>query len=335
MFRQRPASLRRPDPPGARRRRLRAGLVAAAGGAAAMAVLPDRLRLDRRFPFVDVAAWRPHAAVTAAAGAAVLATGKGSRPAAAVVGTVALAGISAVARRAIAAPAPAPGPGDLTILSANVLKGRADTGELARLIERETPDVVVLPEAGPDFRDKLMPLVADLGYRSWVSAEPGTADLWGVTLLASARAGDLRVRTGYEMRCHYLQATGGILGRRDLFAVHAASPLKPRWTPVWRSDLELVAGWCGAPVPPIVAGDFNATLDHSLLRAGLGGCRSAATGTGRALAGTYPSSLPRWLGIQIDHVLVPADAVTTRFEIVDVAGSDHRAVLARVRLAPA
>jgi hypothetical protein len=31
-------------------------------------------------------------------------------------------------------------------------------------------------------------------------------------------------------------------------------------------------------------------------------------------------------------VLVPADAVTTRFEVIDVAGSDHRAVLAGVRL---
>jgi endonuclease/exonuclease/phosphatase (EEP) superfamily protein YafD len=42
--------------------------------------------------------------------------------------------------------------------------------------------------------------------------------------------------------------------------------------------------------------------------------------------------VPRWLGIQIDHVLVPADAVTTRFDVLDLAGTDHRAVLARVRL---
>jgi hypothetical protein len=42
--------------------------------------------------------------------------------------------------------------------------------------------------------------------------------------------------------------------------------------------------------------------------------------------------VPRWLGIQIDHVLVPAEAVTTRFDVLDLAGTDHRAVLARVRL---
>jgi hypothetical protein len=31
-------------------------------------------------------------------------------------------------------------------------------------------------------------------------------------------------------------------------------------------------------------------------------------------------------------VLVPSGAATTRFDVLDVAGSDHRAVLARVRL---
>jgi endonuclease/exonuclease/phosphatase (EEP) superfamily protein YafD len=45
-----------------------------------------------------------------------------------------------------------------------------------------------------------------------------------------------------------------------------------------------------------------------------------------------PSSLPRALGIQIDHVFVPSGSTTSRFEVMDVAGSDHRAVLAQVRL---
>jgi endonuclease/exonuclease/phosphatase (EEP) superfamily protein YafD len=68
------------------------------------------------------------------------------------------------------------------------------------------------------------------------------------------------------------------------------------------------------------------------MRAALGGCRSAADGTGKALIGTYPSTKPRVAGIQIDHVLVPADAAVTRFEISYLAGSDHRAVLTSFRL---
>ena len=88
------------------------------------------------------------------------------------------------------------------------------------------------------------------------------------------------------------------------------------------------------PTHPISSpiGGVRPTSDHPSLRAVLGGCRSAAGAGPRGLIGTFPARLPRALGIQIDHVLVPAAARTTRFEIVDLIRSDHRAVLATVRL---
>jgi endonuclease/exonuclease/phosphatase family metal-dependent hydrolase len=177
-----------------------------------------------------------------------------------------------------------------------------------------------------------MPLLAGLGYRSWVSTAPGVPDGPSVVLLAAERAGDVQVRVGTGMRMRHLEATGGVLGERRLYAVHTKAPTGRARTAWWHAELELIGRWCRGPVAPIVAGDLNATLDHAPLRAALGGCRSAASGTGRGLVGTYPSSLPRWLGIQIDHVLVPADAVTSRFSVHDITGTDHRAVLAAVRL---
>jgi endonuclease/exonuclease/phosphatase (EEP) superfamily protein YafD len=82
-----------------------------------------------------------------------------------------------------------------------------------------------------------------------------------------------------------------------------------------------------------VVGDLNATLDNGPLRAALGRCVSAAQGRD-ALVGTYPSRLPRWLGIQIDHVLVPQGTTTFGFRAYDLPGTDHRAVIARLRLPP-
>jgi hypothetical protein len=190
----------------------------------------------------------------------------------------------------------------------------------------------VLPEAGGDFRDKLMPLLDGLGYRAWVASGGGPRDGDDVTLLVGERAGDVQVRSAGGMRVPHLEATGGILGPRTLYAVHPTAPIRRRSTAWWHRELALVRRWCAGPVAPLVAGDFNATLDHPAFRAALGRCRSAATGTGRGLVGTFPAGVPRWLGIQIDHVLVPDDAVTTRFEVLDFTGSDHRAVLARVRL---
>jgi endonuclease/exonuclease/phosphatase (EEP) superfamily protein YafD len=277
-------------------------------------------------------AWRPHLAASALAGAALLATRRRTRPFAAGVAAAALAAAVPVARRAARTPAVPPGPGDVTVLTANVWHGGADTGALAALVAEERPDFVVLPEAGADFRDKLMPLLAGLGYRAWVASGGGRRDGYDVVLLVGERTGDVRVRRGHGLRLPHLEATGGILGERTLYAVHPTAPMSRRSTAWWNDELALIGRWCSGPVAPLVAGDFNATLDHPALRAALGRCRSAADGTGRGLLGTFPAGAPRWLGIQIDHVLVPADAATTRFEVLDLAGSDHRAVLARVRL---
>jgi endonuclease/exonuclease/phosphatase (EEP) superfamily protein YafD len=282
---------------------------------------------------VVVQAWRPHVAASAVAGAAILAARRRTRPFAAVLAAAGIAAGVPVARRAVRGPGTgAPAGGDVTVLTANVWHGRADTGALAALVAAERPDFVVLPEAGADFRDKLMPLLAGLGYRAWVASGGRAPDGYDVVLLVGERAGDVRVRSAHGMRVPHLEATGGVLGARTLHAVHPTAPMSRRSAARWHEELALVGRWCSGPVAPLVAGDFNATFDHPTLRAALGGCRSAADGTGRGLTGTYPAGAPRWFGIQIDHVLVPADAVTTRFEVIDVAGSDHRAVLAGVRL---
>lgn len=317
------------------RRVARGALATALGAGAAVVVLPDRLRIDDGFPMVDVAAWRPHASVAGLVSAALLATRDVTRPAGAAVGAVAAGGLASVAARAVRRPRREPETVALTILTANVLLGRADTGALAALITRERPDLVVLPEAGPDFRDKLVPLLGETGYRSWTSSLTDRRDGHGVTLLAAPRAGDLHVRPGTGMRLRHLEATGGVLGLRRFYAVHTSAPTRRRFAAAWCRELDLIRSWTTGPVAPIVVGDLNATLDHSRLRAALGRCRSAAAGTGRGLVGTYPSSASRGLGIQIDHVLVPDGSVTSRFEVVDLPGTDHRAVLTTVHLPPA
>lgn len=310
-------------------------LAAVLGGAAAGVVLPDRLRIDHRFPVVDMVAWRPQASVLALGAAGLLGTTRATRPAAATVGAVGLAGLATVAGRLRRARRPAPVGPELTVLTANVLVGRADTGALAALVVRERPDIVVLPEAGPDFRDKLVPLLGESGYRSWTSTAPGTSDGRGVTVLAPERAGDVAVVADQVMRLRHLEVSGGILGDRRLFAVHTSAPVHRRFTAAWCREMDAIRSWTAGPVAPLVVGDLNATLDHSRVRAALGGCRSAADGTGLGLVGTYPSVTPRWFGIQIDHVLVPRNAVTSRFEVHDLPGTDHRAVLTTVHLPPA
>lgn len=287
----------------------------------------DGYRVLDRFPLVMVLAWRPHLAVAALLAAATAGLHPRTRRVAVPLGAAALAGLAPVAARVRRTRRPEPGPDDVTILSLNVLLGQADTAAIARLVERESPDLVVLPEAGADYCAKLVPLVAGLGYRGLASNGPGTADAWGVTVLAGPRAADVELRPGHEMRLAHVEVSGGLLGDSRLYAVHAATPTRGPLTAAWRRDLTVAARWGSAG--GIVVGDLNATRDHRLLRA-IGA--SAAAGTGRGLLGTYPSSVPRWLGIQIDHVLVPPGTTTTRFSVLDVPGTDHRGILARLRL---
>ncbi|MHA6785731.1 endonuclease/exonuclease/phosphatase family protein [Pseudonocardia saturnea] len=277
-----------------------------------------RTSIVDRYPAVLVLAWRPHLAALLLAAAAAITGAAWVRGG---VGIAALAvGLPAVLHRRPAR-RPAPSAGDVTVLVLNVWHGRADTTALAALVEREGPDLVVLAEAGHDYCARILERLA--GYRGVASTPPGRRDGWGVTVLAGPRAADVALEPEHVMRLPHVRVTGGLLGDRELYAVHATAPARLGVVHDWRRDLRTAAGWTAAGA--IVAGDVNATVDHRLLRA-------VGRSAGPAGTGTWPARLPRWAGIRIDHVLLPRGVESSAASVHDVAGSDHRAVLARLRL---
>ncbi|MBW3654441.1 MAG: endonuclease/exonuclease/phosphatase family protein, partial [Actinobacteria bacterium] len=134
-----------------------------------------------------------------------------------------------------------------------------------------------------------------------------------------------------------LQAALVLPGRRELTltAVHPYPPLSPQAVRDWQHVLRALPGPFEGRRPNILAGDFNATLDHRALRRLLArGYTDAADATGDGLRPTFPSarSLPP---ITIDHVLVPDTIRVRRISIHEVAGSDHHALIAELVLPPA
>jgi endonuclease/exonuclease/phosphatase family metal-dependent hydrolase len=81
-----------------------------------------------------------------------------------------------------------------------------------------------------------------------------------------------------------------------------------------------------------MAGDFNATLDHSLFRALTDGCDDAGARRGAGLTPTWPTWAPFWLGVQIDHVLSTRGIRAQTYSVHQLPGSDHRAVLTLLRV---
>jgi endonuclease/exonuclease/phosphatase (EEP) superfamily protein YafD len=120
-------------------------------------------------------------------------------------------------------------------------------------------------------------------------------------------------------------------GRPDveIVAVHAMPPaVSPAQVRAWTADL---AG-LPSPVPGVLrvlAGDFNATLDHAALRGMLArGYVDAARASGRGWGWTWrPLRVPP-PRLTLDHVLVDPRIGVAALAIASVRGSDHRALVA-------
>jgi endonuclease/exonuclease/phosphatase (EEP) superfamily protein YafD len=301
----------------------------------AVLALPDLVfGLDRFTPLAQIVALRPYLLVALVAVVLVLLLiarwVRGAVLAAAGVVVVLLAGAGMVAPRMVAVPVP-DGGRTLTVAAFNTYSGGADVGEVAGLIRDERPDVVSLVEAGMSFRSKLAPLVEPLGYRLITAVGEPEGDLGGVTAVVAGHLGAVRSSMYTVTPFPYVELAGGGLGDLRFVAFHTLAPRRGD-VPQWRSDVSLVSRWCSGPEPTIIAGDLNATLDHSVLRSATAGCGDAAAQRGLSLTPTWPTWLPDWLGPQIDHVLATNPIVAERFEVREIAGSDHRAVVARLRV---
>ncbi|WP_300012412.1 endonuclease/exonuclease/phosphatase family protein [Pseudonocardia sp.] len=298
----------------------------------ALVLLPDLVLLDHVTPFAQLVAFRPVVLAGAAAVAAgplvVLLLRRRARWFVAAVLAVLVTATGTLATRAL------PGPDTdgpvLTVLALNVHDGGAPVGATAALIADERPDLVALPEAGAEYRSRLAPLVEPLGYRLFGSTGEGVGDIDGVSALAHADLGDVTATVDPTTPFPSVVLTGGALGALRFVGFHSIAPVPGRIRQ-WRSDLAHVATWCAAPTAAIVAGDFNATLDHSAFRSGTAGCGDAAEQAGAGLVGTWPSSWPRAVGTQIDHVVATRGLRAESLDVHDVTGTDHRAVLSRLR----
>jgi endonuclease/exonuclease/phosphatase (EEP) superfamily protein YafD len=325
-----------PEPPSTRRRPAVRYLVAAALALlAGVAVLPDLVGLDTRSPFAQLVAFRPWLVAGTAALALVVGVAgvrrRAARPSAAGLLVVALAGAALVLPRTVPDPVPTAGR-PLTVLVFNTGWGNADLGELTALIRTERPDLVAVVEAGPRFGGRLAPLVEPLGYRVHASEE-GRQDVANVTALVADGLGEVDVAIdAASMPFPIVEVTGGGLGDLRFAAYHSVAPI-PGDEPQWRSDLAVLQQWCGTGGPVVVAGDMNATLDHSALRAGMAGCVDAAEQRGAGLVPTWgPTDRARLVGPQIDHVLLGGGIGAETFTVHDISGSDHRALVTRLRV---
>ena len=318
--------------PPVRRARLVLAVLTVLG--AALALLPDLLGLDDRSPFAQIVSFRPAMlagllVLAVAATVAAVVRRRGWTLAGGLLAIVAVGG-AMVLPRAVATEVEPAGSRTLTVLTFNTYEGDGDVEAVAALIRESRPDLIALPEAGARYRDRLAPLVP--GYRFATSNERGR-DVQNVVAATRDDLGEVTAQVDGSTPFPSVEVSGGGLGGLRFVAFHSIAPI-PGDVPQWRSDLGTLDRWCAdrQSGPVIVAGDFNATLDHSVFRSAITGCADAAEQAGEGLTGTWTTRWPRLLGAQIDHVLVTGGITAEAASVHDIPGSDHRAVLTRLRL---
>ncbi|GAB3073496.1 endonuclease/exonuclease/phosphatase family protein [Micromonospora schwarzwaldensis] len=298
---------------------------------AAWAVL--RLAGLERGPLVLTAAFTPYVAAVAPA-VAVLALAVRRRAPAVVATLAALALVGVVAPRAVADDQPAADGPALRLLTANLRLGSADPARLVALVRAQRVDVLTVQELTPRLAADLdrLGLATLLPHRS-LSPEVGSTGS-GLYSRHPLRDPGHRRNQGFFFTQAYGTVTvpGAPLLRVE--SAHPAAPHHPDVVPDWWTDQRAQPPATPTGSLSVLAGDFNATLDHAALRELVAtGYTDAADAAGAGLAGTWgPYDGDPIPPVTIDHVLVDRRIAVRAVDTWPVPGSDHRAVLAELRL---
>lgn len=252
-----------------------------------------------------------------------------NRPAAVVALLASLLMAVQVLPRAFPAAGPPADGTPFRVLTINLF-GRADPRTVVDLVRRYQPDVFSALELTPRAVAALdeAGLTGLLPHRV-LQPESGATGSGLYARHPLTELPDLFTPIGHNMPAAALTLPSGT--RVEVVAVHPNPPLG-RMVTEWNQAMR-------AFPPPdreairVLAGDFNASLDHRAMRDLLDrGYLDAARQVGKGLVPTWPNGRAIPPLITIDHILADRRAGVTRAETVDVPRTDHRGVFAELRL---
>jgi endonuclease/exonuclease/phosphatase (EEP) superfamily protein YafD len=217
------------------------------------------------------------------------------------------------------------------VLTANLHYGDGDADELVALVRAEDVDLLSVQELTPKAQEKLE--AANLGdLLPHRAADPDTGAS-GTALYARYPLSGVELRKGrggFAMPFATLEVPQA--PPVEVMAIHPLPPVGSSQVSDWERDLSDLPGADPGETIRILAGDFNATLDHAELRDLIAsGYSDAADAVGSALVPTWPRPI-HTLPITIDHVLADERVYVQDVAIRDLSGSDHRMLLAKLVL---
>ncbi|MEQ1634578.1 MAG: endonuclease/exonuclease/phosphatase family protein [Planctomycetota bacterium] len=225
---------------------------------------------------------------------------------------------------------PQAGQPGLRVALVNLLASNRTPERVAEWLLEEDPDVVALLEFTPSHEQALFRL-----KERWPHAvTKPVPSPFGIALFSKLPILDSAVRTlgaSYAFAITATVSTG--FGDVGLLAMHPPPPVsKERAAERDLAFSQLASAIASLPAHRVVLTDCNATRWSRPFRNGLAAAGLDDSCCGHGYQGSWPSSLPWFLRVPIDHVLVSGDLVVHHRELGGDVGSDHLPVLAEVHV---
>jgi endonuclease/exonuclease/phosphatase family metal-dependent hydrolase len=223
----------------------------------------------------------------------------------------------------------------LRVLTLNMYVGRADADALVARVRKADADVLFLQELNEDAATRLKQAgLDDLMPHTQLELRGGSRGS-GIYSRFPLGEGPSLPPASAAQPTALLELPGG--EAVELICAHPAAPVPARRNGAvkWRKELGLLPPPAG--LPRVIAGDFNATLDHAAFRDVLRlGYADAAAQAGKAVIPTWGPRDKNMVHtgpvLALDHVLVDRSCAVRACSVHDVPGSDHRAVYAEIQL---
>ncbi len=228
---------------------------------------------------------------------------------------------------------PATGP-QLRILSSNLMMGSVPPEKLIDLVRELRADVLTLQELTPSAAEGLRDAGIDKLLPYHVDVPVQRAQGSGIFSRFPLAQGQLIEFGKFRQVAAMVDVPGA--PQVSVVSVHPCAPRYAERMGCWADGLAAL------PLPDgpvrILAGDFNATLDHARMRHLLdAGYHDAAATTGDGLTTTWPYRRWRFNGwgippVTLDHILVDPRAAAGSFGVHRLTSTDHLAVFAALTL---
>ncbi|RLK59820.1 endonuclease/exonuclease/phosphatase family protein [Actinokineospora cianjurensis] len=218
------------------------------------------------------------------------------------------------------------------LMSANLMIGRGDPNVLVSLVRDAKVDVLTLQELTPAALSKLD--AAGLGdllpYRA-VQPVPG-GEGGGILSRIPLRQISLVENTQFENVAAVVDLSGPV--DIEVVTIHIVPPTtNDTARKTWQRELASLPGPDSYGRPRVLAGDFNATLDHHAFTGLLDrGYNDAAELAGEGMRPTWSSKSPPSPPVTIDHIVLDRRIGAPSVAVYDLPGSDHNAVFAELAL---